>query len=488
MRPNSIKFIIKESNINYYSWSLIADSYTSPKFIRKLAGSYVKSAVMDIKNDSGAWGVDLEEWTRIGKKMTAILKRKGTDLDKLILEHRIRADRLFELCDRIEKAKLSKTSNEEIGDWCKALWKDMVEINSFGFIPVISDFEHQTLSFELMDILRRRGAGEIQNALAMLISADTSELYWQEHLELLQIAAGHKSRKRVVSSREFDQHIKRYFWLNYGYQGPIWTRRDFIGKVKKILSDRKSVKKQLSEHRRHFQELRRKQKKLEKTLKLNSEERYLFKAARIFMYLKAYRINIRHRVQYISDYLFKELGRRLSVPLTFFRYATREEILRELSGKKVSIPEVTARRRGMLQLTISSKAKFISFQKRATFLKKYLLREEIEDTGLVKGQAAFLGKVIGRAKLVFAIKDMKKVSKGDVLIAISTTPDLLPAMHRAAAFVTDVGGITSHAAIVSRELKKPCVIGTKFATKIFQDGDLVEVDAGKGVVRKLTKQ
>ena len=66
-----------------------------------------------------------------------------------------------------------------------------------------------------------------------------------------------------------------------------------------------------------------------------------------------------------------------------------------------------------------------------------------------------------------------------------TTPEYLPAMEKAAAFVTDEGGILCHAAIVARELKKPCIVGTQYATKIFKDGDLVEVDAEKGVVRKI---
>ena len=61
----------------------------------------------------------------------------------------------------------------------------------------------------------------------------------------------------------------------------------------------------------------------------------------------------------------------------------------------------------------------------------------------------------------------------------------MPAMEKAAAFVTDEGGITCHAAIVAREMKKPCIIGTKIATKVLKDGDLVEVDAEKGIVRIL---
>jgi pyruvate,water dikinase len=64
---------------------------------------------------------------------------------------------------------------------------------------------------------------------------------------------------------------------------------------------------------------------------------------------------------------------------------------------------------------------------------------------------------------------------GDILVSVATTPDILPAMKKAAAIVTDHGGITCHAAIVSRELNIPCLIATKYATKVFKDGDSVVV-------------
>jgi len=80
-------------------------------------------------------------------------------------------------------------------------------------------------------------------------------------------------------------------------------------------------------------------------------------------------------------------------------------------------------------------------------------------------------------------KDMKKIVKGDILVTEMTSPDMVPAMKKSAAIITDVGGLLCHAAIVSRELKKPCIIGTKNATKILKDGDLVEVDANQGIVR-----
>lgn len=103
----------------------------------------------------------------------------------------------------------------------------------------------------------------------------------------------------------------------------------------------------------------------------------------------------------------------------------------------------------------------------------------------LKGMTAHSGIVRGKAKIVMSPREGSKVMDGDILVATMSTPDFLPAMMRAAAFVTDIGGITSHAAIVSREMGKPCVIGTKIATKVLKDGDFIEVDATKGVVRKI---
>jgi len=92
------------------------------------------------------------------------------------------------------------------------------------------------------------------------------------------------------------------------------------------------------------------------------------------------------------------------------------------------------------------------------------------------GQTAFKGKVSGKAE---------KVSEGDILVASMTTPGMIQAMRKAAAFVTDEGGVLCHAAIVAREFRKPCIIGTKKATAVLDNGVEVEVDADNGIVRIL---
>ncbi|MEN9558135.1 MAG: hypothetical protein RL141_504 [Candidatus Parcubacteria bacterium] len=127
------------------------------------------------------------------------------------------------------------------------------------------------------------------------------------------------------------------------------------------------------------------------------------------------------------------------------------------------------------------------------FLKEHGLQyteEETLDTASLtefSGSPAFPGRSAGIVRLVFLSTDLPKVGEGDILVSPMTMPMFIPAMHRAAAFVTDEGGTLCHAAIIARELKKPCVVGTRFATKILKDGDRVEVDANQGIIRILKK-
>jgi phosphoenolpyruvate synthase/pyruvate phosphate dikinase len=112
-----------------------------------------------------------------------------------------------------------------------------------------------------------------------------------------------------------------------------------------------------------------------------------------------------------------------------------------------------------------------------------ILLIDLGDNKEIKGISAYNGVVTGIVKIVRHPTEVGKVLPGDILVSQMTLPSFISAMQKAAAFVTDEGGITCHAAIISRELKKPCIIGTKIATKILKDGDMVEVDADKGVVR-----
>jgi phosphoenolpyruvate synthase/pyruvate phosphate dikinase len=105
----------------------------------------------------------------------------------------------------------------------------------------------------------------------------------------------------------------------------------------------------------------------------------------------------------------------------------------------------------------------------------------------LKGSIAFKGIVKGKVRIINTIDDMSKFEDGDIIVSIQSSPALMPVIVKCCAIITDEGGIMCHASVISRELKKPCIIGTKIATKVLKDGDLVEVDADSRVVRILEK-
>jgi pyruvate,water dikinase len=104
------------------------------------------------------------------------------------------------------------------------------------------------------------------------------------------------------------------------------------------------------------------------------------------------------------------------------------------------------------------------------------------DVPLVSGMGAAPGVATGRVRVLRAVEDASQLLAGEVLVAPMTAPDWVPAMRRAAALVTDGGGVTCHAAIASRELRVPCVVGTRHATDVLRDGELVTVDGAAGTV------
>ncbi|MBU0597483.1 hypothetical protein KKF61_00625, partial [Patescibacteria group bacterium] len=103
----------------------------------------------------------------------------------------------------------------------------------------------------------------------------------------------------------------------------------------------------------------------------------------------------------------------------------------------------------------------------------------------LKGQVASPGLVKGIVRVVYTMHDLKKVERGNIMVTDATNPTYVPAMERSAAVITDEGGLLCHAAIVSRELKIPCVVGTEIGTRVFKDGEKVMVDAKRGIIRKI---
>ncbi len=101
---------------------------------------------------------------------------------------------------------------------------------------------------------------------------------------------------------------------------------------------------------------------------------------------------------------------------------------------------------------------------------------------ILKGETASAGVYSGPVRIMLKASELGKVQKGDILVTPMTTPDMVPAMQRAGAIITNEGGLTCHAAIVAREMGTPCIVGTEHATEVLKDGEIVTVHASRGIV------
>ncbi len=165
-------------------------------------------------------------------------------------------------------------------------------------------------------------------------------------------------------------------------------------------------------------------------------------------------------------------------------WLTGGEFLELLEGRKTDFMEKIAERRKAYGLLFDrGKYEMITGDRLSSLVSVFV--EKDSGGSVVKGLSASPGRARGVARVIWTPQEAGKVGKGDVVVASETTPDFIPAVSRAAAIVTDMGGITSHAAVISREFGIPCIVGTKTATRTFKDGDLVEVDADNGTASKL---
>lgn len=203
------------------------------------------------------------------------------------------------------------------------------------------------------------------------------------------------------------------------------------------------------------------------------------------------RLKLRRESEIIF-YLFlgimaKELARRNGLKMSELYLYTNEEFFNLVfKKKKVHNRIVEERAKGYVCVALNGKYKIYTG---AIYKKIYdKLVSSAKKVKELKGMPAMRGKVKGMVRLIIHNKknisrDVEKFKKGEILVTEMTRPGTIMACRRAAAIITDEGGITSHAAIISRELKIPCIIGTHNATQALKTGDMVEVDANKGIIK-----
>ncbi len=185
----------------------------------------------------------------------------------------------------------------------------------------------------------------------------------------------------------------------------------------------------------------------------------------------------------------EKLFEKYHVPKNLIYFYRFDELVKGEKYFKIKIDDLYKRQKGYCCL-INYNGKIeesFDFEKNKEILDRYR-SSKIDIQNEIIGQIAYKGNIKGKVKIVLNQETFSEFKKGEILVTGMTRPEFVPLMKKASAIITDEGGITCHAAIIARELKKPCIIGTKNATQILKDGDLVEVDADKGIVKILKKK
>lgn len=488
MKSKKLKVINPVPDITLFAVNMVTRGFQQPKW-KKYIGLNFDETVSAYKDNFAEWSVPLRLWRKIGSAFfNKISSNKA--FAKLVHEKHLDHGRiLYKQCDEIRRKDIRSLTNRQILSAFKRLQRSFGELCFWGVVPPAIDFENNLLTGALEKKLTRAIAQykikeSLQEAFSILITPKELTYMQKEKDDLLKLAV-----LRKTTEKDIQKHWYKYCWVDYGYVGPAYTltsyKRRLLKLRKSVLSPRKRLVKIAQERR----ELLKRQRTITQALRFDTKTKYLFQIARDFMFLKLYRKEVMFKANYTIDLLFEEIGKRFGYTVRQLHYCLPGEIIKLLKGTKLDKKVISTRVRSYFVHTlIKGKDTFYYGKKAKEYMKFNLFKEKI-NTKLeqVSGMSAYIGKAIGVVVVVNKASEMKKVKKGDVLVSIATSPAVLPAMKLASAFVTDTGGITCHAAIIAREMKKPCVIGTKIATKVFRDGDRVEVDANKGIVKKIKK-
>lgn len=334
----------------------------------------------------------------------------------------------------------------------------------------------------------KENSEEYHRVLFALTKPEEISTTLEEKREVLEAGIAIKTKKESIQSAA-KKLTKLYGWLPVFTFGVPWEEKHYFDELSAL------VKKNLSQLQGEYQEL------IDYTKTRNHDIANLIKKYQIDpkdlqVFLDfALALDTRNEGEYLISLggfyvlpIYREIARRFAISLKQLRCLYEKEVLAALAGK------IDPEKR------LQEKGKYIGwgfgsdFETRVYFTAKECQQvyDQIEKKVInlqgnneEQGVCASPGKVSGKVKVMHSPEDEEKVAEGDILITHATTVDYLPAMKRAAAFVTEVGGLTCHAAVVAREFGVPCVVGLKNATKNFKDGEKAEVNADKGIVRRV---
>lgn len=286
------------------------------------------------------------------------------------------------------------------------------------------------------------------------------------------------------------EHQQKYYWIQNNYcQKNYLTIRDFLRFIKEAMHETNISKlKEESEKLRDQEKLIKKQEQLIDELGLKDqtirELKHLQNVTRIKDERKKVVLMMLH---YFFNFL-DEFARRANIDPKIVGYAGTEEIPRIIKNN-FSMSVLNQRREQSFWISQTGNRRTIFVGNDAVILRNELIKEETNEENDIHGNVACRGEesvITGKVKVILDPKN-QTMEKDEILVTSMTRPEFVPLMRKSKAVITDEGGITCHAAIVSREMNKPCIIGTGKATRVFKTGDEIELRMNHGIIKILNR-
>lgn len=387
-------------------------------------------------------------------------------------------DDLIDISNEILKTRFEQKTERELFEFFEKYYKVLYEVFATGSVlAVCSDLQHLTLTDKLkeglMSLLKKqRDVKKFAEYFSILTTPKEKSETQKEKEELIQL----KRRMQTENIEKLlDAHAKKYAWIGFKYNGPAWTLQDFKERLEQL--------EEKVEERKNTPE---KQKEIEEAIGMPAKLSNLFQAARTIMWIKNHGKETRYYSYFCVEKLIEEISKRTSYSIKEIKSLTKEELGELLLNKKRFDDLLKERTESTLHLFIESKEFLITGKKAGKIVSQLKEKEKrINYKELLTGMPASPGIAKGTARMINNTADIPKMQKGDILIAHQTNPNLAIAMEKASAIVTEVGGLTCHAAIVARELRKPAIVGVTNLLKVIKDSDFIEVDANKGTIKKV---
>ena len=278
-------------------------------------------------------------------------------------------------------------------------------------------------------------------------------------------------------------HARKYYWQQNGYfETEVLTIGNFINQAKDLIKNDIDLIRLIKNNENRLKEIREEKAQIINSLPLEDNNKKLLELADFFCAFQDERKAISLKGHHYLSVFIQEISKRTGISRNLLYWCTPYEVPDIILGK-FNINELKKRQRHMTLIFGANGASILTGDESMKKEKEILGKGHDLNISEFEGTRAQGGKVVGKVIKVLDPRKCGNFKSGSILVTTMTSPDFMPLMKTAAAIVTDEGGITSHASIVARELGVPCVIGTRIATEVLNNNDLVEVNANHGIVK-----